>query len=47
MEAYEMERVRQEIYKKIEEAEDQIRQGVELLDGEEVFSTLREKYGLK
>lgn len=47
MEDFEIERVRQELYKKIEEAEDQIRQGVELLDSEEVFGALREKYGLK
>lgn len=47
MESKEKESARQELYKKIEEAEGQIRQGVELLDGEEVFNSLKEKYGLK
>ncbi|WP_160319144.1 hypothetical protein [Youngiibacter fragilis] len=47
MESKEKGSARQELYKKIGEAEDQIRQGVELLEGEEVFSRLMEKYGLE
>ena len=36
-----------ELYQKLAEAETQIKNGEELLDGEEVFSRLREKHGRK
>ena len=44
METYERQLALVEVYKKLAEAETQIAQGVPLLDGEEVFAKLRERY---
>ncbi len=44
METYERQLALVEVYKKLAEAETQITQGVPLLDGEEVFAKLRERY---
>lgn len=47
MEAYEESIGRLDLYKKLAEAEAQIKNGETLLDGEEVFKGLRKKYGKK
>ncbi|MBS4030247.1 MAG: type II toxin-antitoxin system Phd/YefM family antitoxin [Clostridiales bacterium] len=47
METYEKFLAKLELYQKLAEAEAQIKNGGELLDGEEVFKKLREKYGRK
>jgi len=47
METYEKSMAKLELYQKLAEAETQIKNGEELLDGEEVFSRLREKHGRK
>ncbi|MCG8498961.1 MAG: type II toxin-antitoxin system Phd/YefM family antitoxin [Firmicutes bacterium] len=44
METYERQLALVEIYKKLGEAEKQIADGVPLLEGEQVFKRLREKY---
>jgi prevent-host-death family protein len=44
IETYERQLGLVEVYKKIAEAEAQIAQGVPLLEGEEVFKKLRDKY---
>lgn len=44
METYERKLALLEVYKKLAEAETQIKQGMPLLDGEEVFKKLRSKY---
>jgi prevent-host-death family protein len=44
METYEKKLALLEVYKKLAEAETQIKQGIPLLDGEEVFKKLRSKY---
>ena len=44
IEAYERQLALVELYKKLAEAETQITQGIPLLDGEEVFKKLRDKY---
>jgi len=44
IETYERQIALVEVYKKLAEAETQIAQGVPLLDGEEVFKKLRDKY---
>jgi len=45
MEAYEKSLAKMDLYQKLAEAEAQIKNGEELLDGEEVFKKLREKHG--
>ncbi len=45
METYEKSTAKLELYQKLAEAEAQIKDGAELLDGEEVFKKLRGKYG--
>lgn len=45
METYEISLGRLDLYQKLAEAEAEIKNGTELLDGEEVFKTLRKKYG--
>ncbi len=47
METYERSLAKLELYQKLAEAEAQVKSGEELLDGEEVFGKLREKYGKK
>lgn len=47
METYEQLIAKLELYRKLAEGEVQIKNGDELLDGEEVFKKLREKYGRK
>jgi prevent-host-death family protein len=47
METYERQLAMAEVYKKLAEAEAQIVQGVPLLDGEEVFKKLKDKYAGK
>jgi len=47
METYESELAIVGVYKKLAEAEAQILEGVTLLDGEEVFKRLRNKYAHK
>jgi len=47
MDAYEEQKVRLELYKKLEEADIQIQSGIGLLTHEEVFGKLIEKYGHK
>ncbi|SKC57281.1 type II toxin-antitoxin system prevent-host-death family antitoxin [Maledivibacter halophilus] len=47
IEAYEKSLAKLELYQKLAEAEAQIKNGNELLDGEEVFKKLRRKYGRK
>ena len=44
IEAYERRLALVEVYKKLAEAEAQIKQGISLLDGEEVFKKLKHKY---
>ena len=44
METYERKLALVEVYKKLAEAENQIAKGVPLLDGEEVFAKLKERY---
>lgn len=44
METYERQMFLVEVYKKLSEAEEQIIQGIPLLDGAEVFKKLRKKY---
>ncbi|WNF37365.1 type II toxin-antitoxin system Phd/YefM family antitoxin [Bacillaceae bacterium IKA-2] len=45
METYERSLAKLELYQKLAEAEAQIKNGAELLDGEVVFKTLKNKYG--
>lgn len=47
MEAYESSLGELELYQKLAEAEAQIKNGEELLDGEEVFKDLKKKHGRK
>ncbi len=47
METYEKSMAKLDLYQKLAEAEAQIKNGVELLDGEKVFKKLREKHGTK
>ena len=44
IETYERQLALLEVYKKLSEAEKQIEEGAELLDGKEVFQKLRSKY---
>lgn len=44
IETYEHQLALVEVYKKLAEAETQLAQGVPLLDGEEIFKKLRDKY---
>jgi PHD/YefM family antitoxin component YafN of YafNO toxin-antitoxin module len=44
METYEKKIALLEVYQKLAEAENQIKQGESLIDGETVFKNLREKY---
>ncbi len=44
IETYERQLALADVYRKLAEAETQIAQGVPLLDGEEVFKKLRDKY---
>ncbi len=44
IETYERQLALVDVYKKLAEAESQIAQGMPLLDGEEVFKKLRDKY---
>ena len=44
MNTYERQLALVDVYKKLTEAETQIAQGIPLLDGEEVFKKLRDKY---
>lgn len=44
METYERQLALVEVYKKLAEAEQELAQGVPLLEGEEVFKKLRNKY---
>ncbi|OIJ20564.1 hypothetical protein BKP45_08725 [Anaerobacillus alkalidiazotrophicus] len=44
MESYEKSLAQLDLYRKLAEAEAQIKNGEELLDGEEVFKTLKKKY---
>ncbi len=44
METYEKSLAKLELYQKLSEAEAQIKNGEELLDGEDVFKKLREKH---
>lgn len=45
METYERSMAKLELYQKLSEAEAQVRNGEELLEGEEVFRRIRGKYG--
>ena len=45
METYERQLALADVYKKLGKAEKQIADGVPLLEGEQVFKRLREKYG--
>lgn len=47
METYEKSLAKLELYQKLAEAEAQIKNGTELLDGEKVFRKLREKHAGK
>ncbi|WP_236939096.1 hypothetical protein [Evansella clarkii] len=47
METYEKSLGKLELYKKLAEAEVQIQNGEELLDGEQVFKDLKKKHGRK
>lgn len=47
METYEKSLAKFELYQKLAEAEAQIKNGEELLDGEEVFKDLKKKHGRK
>lgn len=44
METYEEKLAKADLYEKLLEAENQIKYGVQLLDGEDVFKSLRDKY---
>ena len=44
MDTYERQLALVDVYKKLAEAEAQIEQGIPMLDGEEVFNKLRDKY---
>lgn len=44
IETYERQLALVEVYKKLAEAESQLAQGIPLLDGEEVFKKMRNKY---
>ncbi|MFA9399098.1 MAG: type II toxin-antitoxin system Phd/YefM family antitoxin [Clostridiaceae bacterium] len=45
METYEKSMAKLDLYQKLAEAEEQIKNGVDLLDGENVFKKLSEKHG--
>jgi PHD/YefM family antitoxin component YafN of YafNO toxin-antitoxin module len=45
METYERQLALVEVYKKLSEAEKQVADGIPLLEGDQVFKHLREKYG--
>ena len=45
IDTYEKQMALIEVYRKLAEAEAQIGQGVPLIDGEEVFSKMKKKYG--
>lgn len=47
IETYERQIALAEVYKKLADAEKELAQGVPLLEGEEVFKKLREKYVVK
>ena len=47
IETYERQLAMAEVYKKLADAEAQIAQGIPLLDGEEVFKKLKDKYARK
>ncbi len=47
IETYEKSLARLELYQKLAEAEELVKNGEELLDGEEVFRELKGKYGKK
>jgi prevent-host-death family protein len=47
IEAYERQFALVEVYKKLTEAENEINQGTPLLDGENVFKRLKDKYAKK
>jgi hypothetical protein len=47
METYENSLGKLELYQKLAEAEEQLKKGEELLEGEEVFKDLKNKYGSK
>ncbi|HQL36486.1 MAG TPA: type II toxin-antitoxin system Phd/YefM family antitoxin [Bacillota bacterium] len=47
MDTYERQLALVDVYKKLAEAEAQIEQGIPMLDGEEVFKKLRDKYAKK
>ena len=47
METYEKSLGKLELYQKLAEAESQLKNGEELLDGEEVFKDLKKKHGRK
>lgn len=47
LETYEKSLAKLDLYQKLAEAEVQIKNGEELLDGEEVFKKLRKKHGRK
>ena len=47
METYEESLGKLELYQKLAEAEIQLKNGEELLDGEEVFKDLKKKHGRK
>jgi prevent-host-death family protein len=47
IETYERQLAMVEVYKKLADAEAQISQGIPLLDGEEVFKKLKDKYARK
>jgi len=47
MDTYERQLALVDVYKKLAEAEAQIAQGIPMLDGEEVFNKLRDKYAKK
>jgi PHD/YefM family antitoxin component YafN of YafNO toxin-antitoxin module len=46
METYERNYAQTEVRRMLQEAEDEIASGVELLDSKEVFARMREKYGI-
>jgi prevent-host-death family protein len=45
IDTYESQMALTEVYKKLAEAEAEIEQGIPLIDGEEVFSKMKKKYG--
>lgn len=47
METYEKSMAKLDLYQKLAEAETQIKNGEELIDGEKLFDKLKEKYGRK